>query len=88
MSETMQELLNDSVFYNFSRLCEIPHGSYNERQLSNFLLKWAKERGFKAVQDDHMNVAVYKPASKGCESAPSVILQAHIDMVCEKAPFA
>ena len=72
------------VFYYFEEICKIPHGSRNTRQISDYLVDFAKEHGFKYVQDELNNVVIYKPATPGYENAPTVILQGHMDMVCEK----
>ena len=74
------------VFYYFEEICKIPHGSGNTKQISDYLVDFAKEHGFDYVQDEMNNVVIYKPASKGYENAPTVILQGHMDMVCEKRP--
>lgn len=74
------------VFYYFEEICKIPHGSRNTRQISDYLVDFAKEHGFKYVQDELNNVVIYKPATPGYENAPTVILQGHMDMVCEKRP--
>lgn len=74
------------VFYYFEELCKIPHGSGNTKQISDYLVSFAKEHGLEYVQDDMNNVVIYKPATKGYEDAPAVILQGHMDMVCEKRP--
>ncbi|MED9882669.1 MAG: aminoacyl-histidine dipeptidase [Blautia sp.] len=74
------------VFYYFEELCKIPHGSGNTKQISNYLVSFAKEHGLEYVQDEMNNVVIYKPATKGYEDAPAVILQGHMDMVCEKRP--
>ncbi len=79
------DLLQHPVFRHFHRICQIPHGSGNEKALSDELVRWAGEQGLEAVQDRWNNVLVRKPASPGYENAPAVMLQAHIDMVCEKA---
>ena len=55
----------------FYELTQIPHGSYNEKAVSDWLVRFAKERGLNYVQDDMWNVVIYKPGSAGCEdSAP------------------
>jgi len=72
------------VFQNFEMICGIPHGSWDEKALSDAILKWAKDLGLDAQQDDLHNLIIKKPASQGYENSPPVILQAHIDMVCEK----
>ena len=76
------------VFYYFEELCKIPHGSGNTKQISDYLVSFAKEHGLEYVQDEMNNVVIYKPATKGYEDAPAVILQGHMDMVCEKRPDA
>lgn len=86
---TLDELIKENrVFYNFAKLCEIPHPSFKEKALSDFLLEWAKERKLFATQDHKWNVFIKKPATPGYEDGPAVMLQAHIDMVCEKAAGA
>lgn len=74
------------VFYYFEEICKIPHGSGNTKEISDYLVTFAKEHGFDYVQDDVNNVVIYKPATPGYENAPTVILQGHMDMVCEKRP--
>ena len=73
-------------FYYFEELCKIPHGSGNTKQISDYLVSFAKEHGLEYVQDEMNNVVIYKPATEGYEDAPAVILQGHMDMVCEKRP--
>ena len=68
----------------FTAIAQIPHGSYNERELSNWLVRFAKERDLAFIQDALGNVCIKKMASPGMEKAPSVILQGHMDMVCVK----
>ena len=68
----------------FNETCKIPHGSYNEKALSDYIVDFAKSHNLAYKQDDMYNVIIYKKASKGYEGADALILQAHIDMVCEK----
>ena len=68
----------------FEELTQIPHGSHNTKQISDFCVDFAKKRGLKVYQDEYNNVVIYRPASKGYENAPGVIIQGHLDMVCEK----
>ena len=75
-----------SVFSFFEQLCEIPHGSHNTRAVSDYLAGFARARGLRFRQDESNNVIIWKDASPGYESAPCVMLQGHMDMVCEKAP--
>lgn len=74
----------DKVFYYFEEICKIPHGSENEKALSDYIVAFAKERGLYCRQDEHYNVLIKKPGSKGYEDVAPVIIQGHIDMVCEK----
>ncbi|MCM1170793.1 MAG: aminoacyl-histidine dipeptidase [Clostridium sp.] len=73
------------VFKYFEEICSIPHGSGNTKKISDYLVAFAKGKGYPYIQDEHDNVVIYKEASAGYEHAPVVILQGHIDMVCEKA---
>ncbi len=75
-----------SVFYWFEKLCQIPHGSGNTKLISDFLVSFARERGYDCRQDSLNNVIIFAPASAGYEDKASVILQGHMDMVCEKDP--
>lgn len=68
----------------FETIAQIPHGSRNEKALSDFIVDFAKERKLWWDQDEAYNVIIKKAASSGYETARPVILQAHIDMVCEK----
>lgn len=70
----------------FEKLCEIPHGSTNMKEISDYLVSFAKERNLKYYQDEAYNVVIYKEASAGYEDAPITILQGHCDMVAEKTP--
>ncbi len=72
--------------YFFNEICKIPHGSGNEKALSDWIVSFAKERGLAFLQDEMWNVVICKEASSGYETHPGVILQAHMDMVCEKTP--
>ncbi len=72
------------VFSFFEKLCEIPHGSGNLQQISDFLVSFAKERGLEVTQDKELNVIIKAPGSKGYEDKEPVILQGHMDMVAVK----
>ena len=76
--------LNKRHCYWFNELCKIPHGSRNEKQLSDYIVQFAKDHGFKYKQDEVFNVIIDKDASAGYENSEPLILQAHMDMVCEK----
>lgn len=81
---TLETLEPKVVFDHFKKICEIPHGSENTKALSDYLVEFGKNNGCEVYQDEHCNVVIYKEASAGYEDADAVILQAHIDMVCQK----
>ena len=72
------------VFDYFEKLCSVPHGSYNTRQISDLCVSFAQELGLEYRQDEANNVIIWKAPSPGYENAVPVILQGHIDMVCVK----
>lgn len=72
-----------SVWAHFATLCAIPHPSYHEAALREHLIGWAQARGIEAVVDGTGNLILRKPASADCEAQPGVILQGHLDMVCQ-----
>jgi len=73
-----------SAFKFFEKISCIPRGSGNEKGISDYLAAFAKEKGLWVQQDKALNVVIKKPGTKGYENAPAVILQGHMDMVCEK----
>ncbi|GAA0737072.1 aminoacyl-histidine dipeptidase [Clostridium oceanicum] len=80
----LKELEPKLVFHFFEELTKIPHGSGNEKEISDFLVNFAKERNLEVSQDEFLNVIIRKPGTKGYESVQPVIIQGHMDMVCEK----
>ena len=74
------------VFEMFEKLCAIPHGSRNTKAISDFCVRFAQEHGLNYRQDDSNNVILFAPATPGMEQAQPVMLQGHLDMVCEKEP--
>jgi dipeptidase D len=72
------------IFDFFETLSDIPRGSGNEKQVADWVVNFAKERGLDATQDERHCVLVRKPGQLGLESAPPLILHGHLDMVCEK----
>ena len=68
----------------FEEISRIPRGSGNEKAISDYLADFGKKRGLVAKQDAALNVVIYKPGSPGHENRPPIILQSHMDMVCEK----
>lgn len=83
----MNKLVNlkpENVFKYFSELSSIPRGSGNMKDISLYCIEFAKKHGLKAVQDKYLNVVIYKKAAKGYENSEPIILQGHLDMVCQK----
>ena len=76
----------ESVFDFFMQICNIPHGSKNEAQISAFLQNFGKELGYETIADNVGNVLIKKPAYPGFEDRKTIILQGHMDMVCDKRP--
>ena len=73
-----------SVFGYFEKLCSIPHGSRNTKMISDYLVSFAREQGIRYVQDELNNVVMFQEGTCGYEDHPPVVLQGHMDMVCEK----
>ena len=84
--EILERLEPRGVFRFFEELCAIPHGSGNTKGVSDWLMAFARERKLEAYQDQLNNVIIIKEATPGYENAEPVLLQGHMDMVCEKAP--
>jgi len=68
----------------FKKISNIPRGSGNEKEISDWIQNFAKERGLSVTQDSVNNLVIKKPGTKGYENADTIILQGHMDMVCEK----
>ncbi|MBE6981116.1 MAG: aminoacyl-histidine dipeptidase [Ruminococcaceae bacterium] len=77
-------LAPERVWAHFEKLCAIPHGSGNTKAISDYVVSWAKSQGIQFVQDALNNVLLFGKASRGYEDRAPVILQGHLDMVCEK----
>ena len=80
----LQNLEPKAVFQYFEEISNIPRGSGNEKGISDYLLNFGKELGLESIQDEALNVIIKKPGTPGYENAPTVIIQVHMDMVCEK----
>ena len=72
------------VFAIFEEISKIPHGSGNTKLISDYCVAFAKEHHLKWIQDENNNVVIFKDGSKGYEKSEPMILQGHMDMVCEK----
>ena len=73
-----------SVFGYFEKLCSMPHGSGNTKMISDYLVSFAKEQGIRYIQDELNNVIFFQDGTCGYEDHAPVVLQGHMDMVCEK----
>ena len=76
----------ESLFGYFLQICEIPHGSKNEAQISAVIQNFGRELGYETIADAVGNVLIKKPAAPGYENCKTIILQSHMDMVCDKRP--
>ena len=74
----------ERVFYYFENICGIPHGSGNCEAISKYCISVAENLGLECSTDEHFNIIIKKDAAQGYEDKPTVILQGHLDMVCEK----
>jgi len=70
----------------FTEINQIPRESKHEQQISDWLMTWAEKQGFTAKRDKLMNILIHIPPTPGYEKSPVVVLQGHMDMVCEKTP--
>ena len=73
-----------TVFRYFEEISRIPRGSGNEKAVSDYIAAFARGLGLPVVQDTAYNLVIRKPGTSGYENAPTVIIQGHMDMVCEK----
>ena len=73
-----------SVFGYFEEICAIPHGSGNTKAISDYLVRFAQAQGLRYIQDGLNNVIIFVPGTCGKENHAPVIIQGHMDMVCEK----
>ncbi|MBR2043335.1 MAG: aminoacyl-histidine dipeptidase [Clostridia bacterium] len=81
----LTNLLPERVFHYFEEICSIPHGSGDTAKISDYCVEFAKSRGLEFIKEDIGNVIIKKPASLGKENCEPIVLQGHLDMVCEKA---
>ena len=78
------QLKPTSVFHYFDEVCQVPRPSKHEEKIRAYLLAFAEKHSLEVKTDEAGNVLIKKPATPGMESLKTVILQSHIDMVCEK----
>ena len=82
-----KELLNlkpERLWYYFTEILKIPRPSKREEKIAEYLIKFGQKHNLETIQDETGNILIRKPASKGKENVKSIVLQSHIDMVCEK----
>lgn len=84
MNKELAQLDYKNIFKYFEEISNIPRGSGNEQEISDYLVSFAKEHNLQYTQDEANNVVIVKEASPGYENIPAIILQGHMDMVCEK----
>lgn len=82
--EIFKGLKPEAVWGYFEEICQIPRPSKKEEKIAAWLMEFARQHQLQARQDKAGNVLISKPAVKGCENLPGVVLQSHMDMVCEK----
>ena len=83
MSEFNKKHTN-RVFEIFEELSKIPRGSGNMEKIADFCVDFAKKNNLKFIRDDADNVIIFKNASENCKNTKPIILQGHLDMVCQK----
>ena len=84
--DVLAQLEPQNVFRFFEQMCAIPHGSGNTKAVSDWCADFARARSLEYHQDADNNIIIIKEATPGYEQAEPIILQGHLDMVCEKEP--
>lgn len=80
----LENLRPQRVFKYFEEICSIPHGSGDMEKIADYCVEFAKSHSLEYKRDEADNVVIYKNATAGYENAEPVILQGHLDMVCQK----
>ena len=83
-ADVFAELEPKPVWSEFAQLCSTPRASKNEARISGQIVAWAQEKGLNIAVDRVGNLILRKPASPGREKSPGLVMQAHLDMVCQK----
>ncbi len=78
------QLTPSEVWQQFNKICQVPRPSKKEGKMIDFLLNFGKQHNLETIRDEVGNVVIKKPATKGFEKSQIIVLQSHIDMVCEK----
>lgn len=84
MSTPLSGLQPAGMWHYFEEICKIPRPSKKEEKIAAYLVAFGKEHGLETIVDETGNILIRKPATAGMENRKSVVLQSHIDMVCEK----
>lgn len=84
MNAELEKMDYKNIFHYFDEISSIPRGSGDNQRISDYLVEFAKKHGFEYIQDEYLNVIIKREASEGYENCPPVIIQGHMDMVCEK----
>jgi dipeptidase D len=84
MNEDIYSLKPERLWFYFAEVLKIPRPSKKEEKIIEYLVKFGEEHNLETIRDQSGNVVIRKLALKGSENAPSVCLQGHVDMVCEK----
>ncbi|MEF9950512.1 MAG: cytosol nonspecific dipeptidase, partial [Mucinivorans sp.] len=82
--ESIKNLAPKEVFSIFDQITKIPRPSKHEEQFRAFLIKWAADNKLDLKEDAKGNIVIRKAATKGYENQGTIVLQSHMDMVCEK----
>jgi dipeptidase D len=84
MENPLSNLKPERLWYYFNEICQIPRPSKKEEKIREYLVNWGKSHSLETLTDDVGNVLIRKPATPGYENRKTVVLQSHMDMVCEK----
>ena len=84
MNNQLLNLEPKKIWFYFNEILQIPRPSKKEEKIAAYLMNFAKAHNLEAKQDEIGNVYIAKPAAKGFENMQTVVLQSHLDMVCEK----
>ncbi|MEG1718325.1 MAG: M20/M25/M40 family metallo-hydrolase, partial [Bacteroidales bacterium] len=84
MNEILTQLKPEKIVYYFGEILKIPRPSKKEEKIRAYLVQFGKEQNLETIVDNTGNVLIRKPATAGMENHKGVILQSHMDMVCEK----
>ena len=84
MASVVDGLKPEIIWKHFETLTKIPRPSKHEGEILDYLKKFGTKRKFEMREDETGNIVILRPGSGGGENAPTVIIQSHVDMVCEK----